>query len=116
MVFGYVQQFHSPELPDEFKKRVDCPKEPMLSRSFNTGLIKKESFLSVGLFRPELALGEGIDWISRAIQKNLLHTTLPEVLSYRRLHENNQGMHRRSHYADYLKIAKAHLKRQHAAD
>ena len=109
MVFGYVQQFHSPELSDAFKRRVHCPKEPMLSRSFNTALIKKESFLSVGFFLLEWTLGEGVDWTSRALQKNCLYEVLPDVLSFRRLHEHNQGMHRRHHYVDYLKIAKANL-------
>jgi hypothetical protein len=81
----------------------------MLSRSFNTALIKKEFFLSVGLFAPELNLGEGIDWTSRALQKGGRYETLPDVLSYRRLHEQNQGMHKQHHHKDYLKIARANL-------
>lgn len=112
MVFGHVLQFYSPELSDDFKKRIACPAQPMPCPTFNTMLIKRSSFDSVGLFSNGWTIGEGIDWASRAMEKKLVHTTLAETLVHRRIHENNQGMRRRSHYLDYVEIAKASLDRR----
>ncbi|MGH7450208.1 MAG: glycosyltransferase family 2 protein [bacterium] len=112
MVFGHVQQFYSPELGEEIKKRIKLPAETM--RGFHPGamLIKRETFFRVGLFKTDLQLGEFIDWHARAMELGLKSFMLPEVVMKRRIHETNQGIYKRDAREDYLKIVKASLDRR----
>jgi glycosyltransferase involved in cell wall biosynthesis len=106
MVFGHVQQFVSPELPEEAKKRLKCPRDKMPGRVPGAMLIRSRSFFRVGYFG--LAIGEVLDWILRADEVGLRSTMLPEVVLKRRLHSTNSVVldpNSRVQYARYLKAA-----------
>lgn len=55
----------------------------------SAGLMKKSVFDRVGLFNEKIRIGEDIDWIVRADNKNICSCSLLEILIRRRLHENN---------------------------
>jgi glycosyltransferase involved in cell wall biosynthesis len=112
MVFGHVQQFYSPELGKEIKRRIKLPAETM--RGFHPGamLIKREAFFRVGLFKTDLQLGEFVDWYARAMELGLKSFMLPKVVMKRRIHQANQGIYQRDARKDYLKIVKASLDRR----
>jgi glycosyltransferase involved in cell wall biosynthesis len=112
MVFGHVQQFYSPELGEEIKKRIKLPAEIM--RGFHPGamLIKREAFFRVGLFNPALQLGEVVDWHVRAMELGLKTLMLTDVVMKRRLHQTNQGIYKREARVEYLQILKASLDRR----
>ena len=106
MVFGYTQQFHSPELPDAFKEKIHCPKKPMPGLSANAMLIKRESFLRVGLFDTKWRKGPFVDWYARSQETNLNYHVLPQIVFKRRLHDSNLGL-QRNYYIDYVRILKS---------
>lgn len=114
MVFGLIEQFHSPELSEAFKIRVHCPKSHE-GQSIVSMLIKKTSFFSIGLFSENWAIGELIDWFIRAKEKHLTYVTVPQIVLYRRLHENNMGIRCRNSYQDYARILKMAMDRQKTA-
>ena len=112
MVFGYIQQFYSPELTEEEKSQINIPVEVIPGRHAGTMLIKKESFLRVGFFKPDLRIGEFIDWFARASELRLKSIMLSDVLMKRRIHQTNLGRTQQDQRADYLRTLKAALDRR----
>ena len=112
MAFGHVQQFYSPELDEETRKKTDLPKDPMPGYHVGTMLLSREDFLRVGPFEPSLKMGEFIDWHAKAKEKNLKGFMMPEVVMKRRIHTNNMTVRERENQMDYVRILKAALDRK----
>lgn len=112
MVFGYVLQFRSPELPDEVKRQIKIPTEIVPGQHVGTMLIKREAFEKVGLFRTDWEIGEFIDWHARAEEMRLKSLMLPKVVMKRRLHKASQGTYKREHQKEYVRVLKAALDRR----
>jgi len=111
-VFGHVQQFISPELDDNVKKRIRCPSDTMPGFCANAMLIRRSSFIRVGPFDPQWKVGQFEDWYSKAIEKGLKFVMLPDLLVKRRLHQTNMSILERDSRADYCRILKAALDRR----
>lgn len=112
MVFGHIQQFHSPELPNEVKQQIKIPAEIVPGQHVGTMLIKREAFQRVGPFRTDWEIGEFIDWYARAEELGLKSLMLPEVVMKRRLHKASQGTYKRQHQKEYVRVLKAALDRR----
>lgn len=91
-VFGYVKQFFSPEVDEQFRQRIHCSEEPVAGFLSSMMLIRRFTLLQVGLFNTELKTGIDIDWYMRAMEQNLRMTLLPDVICLRRIHETNNGL------------------------
>lgn len=116
MVMGSVEQFISPEL-NEVKNNL-LREELKIMPGYHPGaiLVKKESFLCVGMLNENLQLAEFVDWFSRAREMKLKHSLLPEVVYKRRLHLGNQGIYKREYLKDYISVLRAGLKRRKSSD
>lgn len=112
MVFGYIQQFYTPELENDLKGKIAYTEEIMKGHSACTLLIKHASFYRAGPFDTEWNVGEFIDWYLKAKEMNLRSDMLPEVVARRRLHDSNMGTRERTHQTDYVRILKASLDRR----
>jgi glycosyltransferase involved in cell wall biosynthesis len=117
MVFGFVSHFYSPDLDQAMRKRVDCPDGKMPGYHAGTLLIRRETFLRVGLFDPALQCGEFLDWSFRAKEKGLKEVLLPDVLMKRRIHSSNMGIVKSNtkttnSQMDFIKALKASLDRR----
>lgn len=106
MVFGHIKQFISPEIPEEEIENTTNMdlKTPGYSR--NTLLIRKKTFLEVGLFSKEYATGEFIEWYTRAQGIGLKNHLIQDILSRRRVHRNNTTRNRNQLGYDYARILK----------
>jgi glycosyltransferase involved in cell wall biosynthesis len=115
MVFGYVEQFLSPELahraPGEAPKIADV----MPGYSTGTMLARREIFTKAGLFSSEFRLGEFVDWYARATDAGATSVMLTPVLLRRRIHKHNMGIRDRDKRSDYLRVFKASLERRRQA-
>lgn len=121
MVFGHVSQFFSPDLDQAMRKKVACPDKKMPGYHVGTLLIRRETFLHVGLFNPALQCGEFLDWSFRAKEKGLKELLLPDVLMKRRIHSSNMGIVKSNtrtdnSHADYVRVLKASLDRRRNKD
>lgn len=112
IVFGHVKQFISPELNDSLSMKIHCPAGIMPGYHPGAMLIRRRDFLRVGLFSTECRAGEFIDWYARAKESSLTITMLPELVMWRRLHDQNHGIRQKSAYTDYLKIIKQSIDRR----
>jgi glycosyltransferase involved in cell wall biosynthesis len=113
MVFGYAKLFHSPELSEKLKAKLEGAGQTMPGH-IGTLLIKRDSFLRAGLFETGWRVGEFIDWYLKAIEKGLESYMLPEVVMQRRLHSGNMTIRERPAILDYVRILKASLDRRRA--
>ena len=111
MVFGYVKQFHSPELAAELKNKTTFASEIMKGFLVGTLLINRKSFFRTGLFETNWKVGEFIDWYLKAMERGLKSHMLPEIVMKRRIHADNMGIRERKHQTDYIRILKASLDR-----
>ncbi|WP_275993746.1 glycosyltransferase family 2 protein [Argonema antarcticum] len=114
MVFGHIQQFHSPELDESVKNKIYCPAELMAGYHPGTMLIKRDAFFRVGQFETHLQMGEFISWYARATDLGLRVRMLAELLMWRRLHETNLSIRQRRSRTDYVRLIKASLDRRRA--
>jgi glycosyltransferase involved in cell wall biosynthesis len=112
MVFGHVEQFYSAELEESLKSKIKIVEAVMPGYVPGTMLIKKDAFLKVGYFNPDVKVGEFIEWYLRAQDSGLQCVMLPDVVLKRRIHNANTGIRERDARKDYLRILKASLDRK----
>ena len=111
-VYGQVQQFLSPELPDNMKAKLHCPTELMPGHIPSALLIKRDSFFRVGLFETHWKLAEFPSWQVRATELKLRTMMLPDLVAKRRIHETNKGIQKREYQIEYARILKSSLDRR----
>lgn len=109
IVFGHVEQFVSPELPDTLRSSLRYTPGKMPGRLPGTMVVRRDAFFRVGYFG--LAIGEAVDWTLRATERRLRSTMLPDVLLKRRLHASNSGRLHPDPRREYVRYLKASLDR-----
>ncbi len=102
IVFGHVQQFCAEQL-------VGAPIEGYFKSAL---LIRRDAFERVGYFDPQWRVGDFVDWYMRAREMNIKSTMLDEVVTKRRIHENNMSARERAHNKAYVHILKRSLDRR----
>jgi glycosyltransferase involved in cell wall biosynthesis len=92
MVCGLVEQFVSPELPDEVRRSLRFDPTPSRAQQIGTLLVRRDAFERVGPFDESLPSAASIDWISRSRAAELRVAFVDEVVVRRRLHRSNMGV------------------------
>jgi glycosyltransferase involved in cell wall biosynthesis len=116
LVFGQVVQVPAARWAATAGRPVPAGLRPMPGLFAGTLLVRRTDFERVGPFRTDRRSGEFIDWYARAIELGFQRCVLPEVLLWRRLHAENNGIRERaSRDADYAVVLKAALDRRRAA-
>ncbi|MGC1309591.1 MAG: glycosyltransferase [Phormidesmis sp.] len=112
IVFGHVRNFYTPGLSESIRKSVHCPPHPMPGHIPSCALVRRASFFKVGFFNIDLPIAAFADWYARVVEQKLVMMTLPDVLTHRRIHDNNMGIRLRHHSSVRLHILKASLDRR----
>jgi glycosyltransferase involved in cell wall biosynthesis len=85
-----ARNFWVPELRQEEEKLRGHPfTRDLPCKSFASLLVLRSAFEAVGPINESLRLGEDTDWFLRAADKGMVLEMLPEVLTYRRMHQAN---------------------------
>ena len=114
VVFGHVEQFVSPDVPEDVRRAIRFPAAPMPGHLPSTMMVRANAFARVGAFETGLKLAEFAGWFARAKDLGLQAVMLPEVVARRRLHSANKGVVERSSRQEYLRVLKASLDRRRA--
>ena len=86
----YMQNFWVEELKEEEERMRDHPRsKPVPGYVTQTLLARAAAFERVGPFDPTLNHCDSMDWFLRARALGLGEELIPDVLAYRRMHENN---------------------------
>ena len=114
IVYGHVTEFLSPDLDEAARALLRAPEHDVPWPTPNLMLVRRESFLRVGLFSTDLKVGIGVDWHARANELGLRSVVPPIVVLERRLHAENNGIRQRESKPQYLHVLKAALDRRRA--
>jgi len=112
MVFGYAQQFLSPELDDAARSRLRCPDDPMPAYAAGALLTSRDTFLRVGLFDERWRAGEFMDWYARATDLGVKDVLLPAIVLRRRVHKANHTTRTANLGATYARVLKTVVDRR----
>jgi len=114
MVFGGIEQFISPELPEEEKQKIDLNSAPMTGLHKSTWLIRRGSFMKVGLFKGRFALEEFVGWYIHAKDLKIREAIVGKVVAKRRIHLSNSSRVNKNLRMEFPKLLKAALDRRRA--
>ncbi len=112
MIFGYIEQFISPELNKDLNNRTTPSIDIVPGYSRDTLLIKRDVLLHIGLFSTDYRIGEFVEWYSRAKDLGFTSFMLPIVLTKRRIHRFNTTGGAFANGNDYAKMLKSILDRR----
>jgi glycosyltransferase involved in cell wall biosynthesis len=115
MAGGLVEQFISPELPDDVRNKYLCPSEPSRGRVPGALLMRRGVVDLVGGFDESLRMAEVVDWAVRADAAGVVTGMVEQVVLRRRIHGGNSGASNHAWRADYLRVIKQSLDRKRAA-
>jgi glycosyltransferase involved in cell wall biosynthesis len=111
MVFGWVREFVSPELPAGIRARLGPARlGPWPSPSLM--LIRRPRFELVGPFSSTVGVGVTVDWYARAIMLGLQGLMLDAVVLERRLHADDNGIREQASRPQYAQVLKHALERK----
>jgi glycosyltransferase involved in cell wall biosynthesis len=112
LVFGFAQNFHSPELTEDRRRNIHCPPEPLAGMVLGTLFLRRDTFVRVGPFRSEWKIGYLIEWYARAQDLGLVTAILPDIILRRRLHADNLSRREMASRPDFARILKFVLDRR----
>lgn len=112
IVFGWVREFVSPELPEAVRAQIKPPAQPQPWASPNLMLIRRAAFERIGLFDSSLRVGVTVDWYARATEAGVKNLVLPTVVLERRLHTQNNGIREKDFRQQYIQVLKASMDRR----
>ncbi len=113
-VFGMVKQVLQTEWKQETAKQTVYEDDEELFKGYAPGtmLIRRQSFLRVGMFPETQTVGEFIDWFLRAKELDVKMKLLPDLTMLRRVHQGNMMIRQRAAVQDYAKILKQSIDRR----
>lgn len=115
MAGGLVEQFISPELPDDVRGKYVCPPGSSRGRVPGALLMRRGVVDLVGGYDESLRIAEVVDWAARADAAGVVTGTVEQVVLRRRIHDSNTGASNHEWRVDYLRVIKHSLDRKRAA-
>ena len=109
---GAIDQFLSPDLPEEHARGVRLPDGPVQGRLAGACLVRRSVFDVAGLFDPAFALGETIDWMARLQSHGIVVATTDAIVLRRRIHGANSVQKKQQLTADYLAVLRSAITRR----
>ena len=116
MIFGWIEQFISPELAEQEKSKIEFQQGAMIGRHKSTWLIKREAFYKVGFFKGSFALEEFLDWYMKAKENGLTEIIIEQTLARRRIHDSNASRLNKNLRKEFPRLLKAALDRRRQND
>jgi glycosyltransferase involved in cell wall biosynthesis len=111
-VFGHVRQFYSPEVNEDFRRKVRCDDNLIPGNLPAIMLITRQAFNRIGWFETNWKIGGDVSWILHAREKGLRSCMLPDLIYLRRIHPNNNGITQRQFIQQRIHILKNALDRR----
>jgi len=116
VVCGHVEEFFSPELDEEDRRRLRDLRMPMAAYLPTAMLVRRDAQERVGPFDVSLPAGQDLDWLLRAREAGLRFVDIADVVVRRRLHAGNKGRTRPELARVRCRILKSALDRRRAAE
>ena len=106
-----VQDWYSPDLPEEEKTKTSIKQEPYWGLFTGAILIRKEVFDKIGYFNDSVQSGEIIEWQSKMVTNGYKIKKIDLVSTMRRIHSTNFGKtNQKTEFKNYAAILRAKLR------
>ena len=115
VVFSKIEQFYSSDMLPALRKKYRYAEKIVDGYCVDTMLVKRDVFIKVGNFNPDLRTVAFIDWYTRAKDLDLSIKMVPVVMARRRIHNKNMGIwNRANQHQGYTRLIKKVLDRRRA--
>lgn len=114
LVFGLMLNFLSPDVDEETRRRIECPRDPLPGLVSGTLVARRSVVRRIGALRTDVVCGGFIDWCARAEDMGIARVIVPEVVLHRRLHGGNTSVRVPEARADFVRVVKTALDRRRA--
>jgi glycosyltransferase involved in cell wall biosynthesis len=111
-VFGLAEQFICDRIAADRRPRLHCPPGRHPAYLLGAMLAKASAFERFGRLDPSYAVGDFIAWFAAARERGLAARMIDDLVLRRRLHDANLGLERGERRHDYLRVARAALRRK----
>jgi glycosyltransferase involved in cell wall biosynthesis len=115
LVFGHMEQFVSPELPEKVAARLHCDARAQPSPLPSCFTATRAACDRLGPMRIDIEASFA-DWYLRALELGMRIEFAGSVVARRRIHGANQSYRNDSLRREYIQIVKASLDRRRAAE
>ena len=112
LVFGHVEEFVSPELRAEERKRLRPAEGAVAAKLKGTMMIRSDAMRRAGQFATGWQVAEFVDWYARAKDRDLREEMLGELVLLRRLHRSNIGRRHNDARTEYATVMAQRLRRR----
>lgn len=110
-VMAQMQDFSSPEVSQEERKKIILRTEPYSGLLSGAILMKKEVFEKIGLFDESLKAGDALYWNNKMNANNLEIKKLNFIAANRRIHNASFGRtNKETEFKDYAAILRSKIK------
>lgn len=92
IVYAHAEQFFSPEVDADFRRKVRLDLQPMPAYLVSAMLIWREAFERIGWFDESVALGTEMDWFARMKDIGPEYIMMSDVVLRRRIHYSNANI------------------------
>ena len=107
-----VQDWYSPDLPEEERTKTPIKQEPYWGLFTGAILMKKEIFDTIGFFNESVHTGEIIEWQSKMDSNGFKIKKINFISTKRRVHATNFGKtHQKTEFKNYAAILRAKMKK-----
>lgn len=114
VVFTLIQNFWVEGMEEEAERfRAHRISKPLAGYSPCTMMARREVFEAVGPFRADMPHGDTQEWVLRARERGIVVASMPEVLTRRRIHQENRSRLMQARSRDiFLQLVKDTLDRK----
>ncbi len=110
--FSKAEDFITPEIPEEEKKKLKIRKEPYGGVLPGCSLIRKKVFDDIGLFEENFKSGETVSWQIKLREEKIKSKNIDYITLKRRLHMHNTGrVNHKEEIKNYAEILRRRMKK-----
>ncbi len=111
--FSKAEDFISPEIPDEEKKKLKPREQPYGGVLPGCSLMKKDIFNEIGIFEENFKSAETVSWLIKLREERIPSENIEYVTLKRRLHLNNTGrVNKKEEIKNYADIIRRRMKKR----
>lgn len=114
VISGWVKHFYCNTLSSMGKNQFLLPDTQSASLPGSV-VLTRPLIKQIGFFDTNFSSGEFIDYLSKAMAKDIPWIKSDDVFFYRRIHGHNHTLKDRQAASSYLKVIRQHLNRQRAS-
>jgi glycosyltransferase involved in cell wall biosynthesis len=87
-------------------------KQEQIGRTPGTLVVRKSLFEQIGKFNPSFRIGCDVEWFVRAKDRHIVAAYIPQVLLYKRVHNNNLSRNVKTNQKEIFQVIKQSIERQ----